>query len=138
MICLEKVFIHCLENFVHHFSRYTSTTTRKWISSWICKNFKWENKFFLSYNGVSFFNIANKSTLSTYIYVCMYESSVYYYLKTRSWKYNKMDQTRALKVLLKGKHLLINCKLPKNPNDSSINIFTIEIIPLLFQTYSPS
>ncbi len=70
---------------------------------------------------------------------CLYGLGGFYYSGVGSWNCNIIDQANAFKALVEGKQLPLplSRKLPKDPNDPSINVYEVEAILLLFQTWAP-
>ncbi len=94
------------------------------------------NKLLPIYNGVLFFDTINRITLKAYTDVCLYGLGGFYYSGVGSWNCNIIDQANAFRALIEGKQLLLplSHKLPKHPNDPSINVYEVEVILLMFQT----
>lgn len=76
--------------------------------------------------------------MQAYTDACLYGLGGFYFSGEGSWDSHPIDQSKAFQAIIQGKQLPVNRKLPKNPNDPSINVHEVETILLLFQTWAPS
>lgn len=125
-----------LWDFINHFPRSVSRTTRRRIPCWVREDLEWWNRLLPTYNSVLFFGATNRATSQAYTDACLYGLGGFYFLGTGTWNSNKIDQDKAFRAVVEGKQLPSNRKLLKDPNDPSINFHEVEAILLLFQTWA--
>lgn len=85
-----------------------------------------------------FFDTIDRIMLHVYTDVCLYDMGDFYHSEVGLWNYNIIDQANVFRALEEEKQLLLplNHKLPKDPNNLSINLHEVEAILLLFQTWT--
>lgn len=86
-----------------------------------------------------FFDTINKITLQAYTDAYLYGLGGFYYSGVGSWNCNIIDQANTFGALIERKQLPLplSRKLSQDPNDPSINVYEVEAILLLFQTWAP-
>ncbi len=96
------------------------------------EDLQWWNRLLPSYNGVLFFDAVERPTFQAYTDACMYGLGGFYYEGEAPWNSSRIDQAKGFRVLVEGKQLPTNHRLPKDLNDPSINVHEVEAILLLF------
>lgn len=91
-----------------------------------------------TYNGVLFFDISNRHTISLYTDACLYGLGGFFFEGKSDWPVAKIHQANAFRAIMDGKSLPSNKKMAKNPDNPSINVHKVEAILLAFQFYTPA
>lgn len=95
------------------------------------------NRLLPTYNRVLFFDTFSQTTLQAYTDAYLYGLGGFYFSEKGTWDNYSINQSQVFRKIIQGKQLPSNRKLPKNPNDPSINVHRVEAILLLFQTWAP-
>ncbi len=131
-VCLGKVFMRRLWDFVNEYPWAATKLTRRRIPGWVREDLEWWNDLLPAYNGVLFVDTCSRHTINLYTDTYLYGLGGFFFEGRGDWPTNAIDQVNAFQAIVSGKTLPLNWRMAKNPDDPSINVHKVEAILLAF------